>query len=1818
MRSSNLAGKSSHRYSQIAPFQQASNIRRALTIPLQDIFESFLPDNYTPSRRELVTQIKNLYHHYPLSNKSEVTDSILMRLNSFFQNSQHIPSSVKQDLAEAVIYLALGQTDEAILIEGTDPLLWAGVLNAFARDHRLPKDLLYLLQCQLESPLTDDFQANLAKIQRVALSMNNQAHSNGELYLPFASYSTNTGNTNPRLLHHTMVKLERTGELDSPWQLHHYDTNGTIGSRDKESRENRHEQLTYPIPLDQDLGHIIYSMLYHSCTKLYQSGDYIALQQSTNNTELAPLDLFKHLGLKADRLRDKGAGQTIDSCSIGASIFAIFGEPLFKAVPRLDDEAKIYSQQSESASVPDQHPSLHAYLGQAVQYPDQYLDQYPSHHHSTHHHPTQHHPVQYHSTQHHPVQYHPVQHHPTQHHPVQYHPTQHHPVQHGAQPIGRYPIQSPVMRGPAVGLALVVDLSKPFADCRSNRSRGGLVSSRSLIDTELGRLQKHVDSHFSLQKRTGYGDITRMLPVDRRALLSRFLQKMQKSHYQVHSCYLAGSSVNTVLSGEDKKSDLDFTVTTPNLPKNFTEGVRTSLIQLMCESIDELTSHNISMKEAAQFFSIANFEDQRSNSQVYVFSLGDDTDLIISSQLPNYALAHQARAIDVSPILQDSFSRTKGAYPKPAMSIQTTSMPITSMPTLVYMEDSHRVESAIGNKILLPNQDEFIHWSHIIPVAKSMAKGFTFYSQKVATQFYNSTLSAMHSSTSKFAADGVSFQVNKKLQKVKIEALLGLALDLPSRVSHVQSDAKKSIKLCCSLLLGALLDKQKSWGGTTNENKQMTELVGYLTSKKNENFIDAAKNLNDLLALNHLVTQPHQFVQANIEGKSNRFHINTWVVGLNLNVTFDCNQRLQQDAGLRTVNPQYDQGDNAAALLLANWNDDQISQVYELAQSLDFTVLADYISGFRIAISDRPSPTTVIAQNRSRQNPSYQSSSYQNSSYQNSSYQNMALLSDRLENITLSTPKTPKDSGLLRSSIQNNRFFIGNKCYELIQASQTTIGEKGLPKGDLTIKWHGREATLSDFQHKDNNKSNGGQAKLMVIIEQSGLSGSVRTHVNINQSGEIKIATSPADEMQLGPLTYTGELKGIYSYRGKLLRVQPVGENAKMTLNQKGKPAISLTGDFLSTGQLRVKSIDGKPIDADACYVKWDTLADIDKCWFDVKKTLDQASGLQLDAKHKLVSTKVMREDISSNPFSGKKKTAKSKKGKKKTPEKNHYVWKNELVAMQGKLSIKGKDQCLAYSRLSKLSDGVVVVSDKRENGVISYQIGQESSPAVVTSVALEVSNSMLLEANNLEFGSEKKSSYQDLNTLIIQTVVNHLNNENMQSCRFHQNEPSYSESKLHLIGKQFDVSYSGDRLQVTALRAALPFDMHSGISVKEALERASYLGDKHLYMELGEAEKKAYIKKKYRVKKGLSQALRSNSTPSLAPNKVKNLMFKGGDTQFTWPMDEIIGLAISPDSPREVTLPFKRKDDIFGYNYLLRYEGELGEKLQLGTNVSNITLLRHLPENAPTPDQKLHPPVYTANDAAGNVPFVQLKHYLSASSPAVTSRPVERPIVERLDITNNYLFASWTQRGEIMIKPLDATAQKEYIKDEEGKIKLITTFEDKHREYLEVLFKQKHKIDGHHSSESRSSNDLYSDSLSLETGMNISFVNFDSSIQATLNYSNTHCSIVGSLPANEEKKSLQVRAVKVLNTDIYDPFVLSTKYGDQVNYIQVYPYSKLVEGLEELKNFDSQQMALIELIETAMRGVIFYRIKIMDTIVEAKELINVDTSKIQLPKDLW
>ena len=331
MRGFDVTGNAPHHYPQTTLPQQVLNAPRALNIPLPNVFYPFLQDNRAPSRQDLVTQIYNLYRCNP-SLKSEITDSIVMRLSRFFENSPDIDDRVKQDLAEAVICLALGHTEGEVLIEGTDPLLWAGVLNAFESEHRLPQDLLYLLQCQLEQPLlVNDAQAHLTIIGELAVRMTNRAQTNGELYLPLTT-------ENNGAMHHTMVKLVR--EPDNHWQVHCYDTNSTMGST-----EGRHELLTYPIPADQNLGRITYSILCNSCSKIYQLDDYITIRQF-GRSGVRPSTIFNDLGLGVPQIIDKGPGQTIDSCSIGASIFAIRNRPLFQETPSLDYAARPCLQQS--------------------------------------------------------------------------------------------------------------------------------------------------------------------------------------------------------------------------------------------------------------------------------------------------------------------------------------------------------------------------------------------------------------------------------------------------------------------------------------------------------------------------------------------------------------------------------------------------------------------------------------------------------------------------------------------------------------------------------------------------------------------------------------------------------------------------------------------------------------------------------------------------------------------------------------------------------------------------------------------------------------------------------------------------------------------------------------------------------------------------------------------------------------------------------------------------------------------------------------------------------------------------------------------------------------------------------------------------------------------------------------------------------------------------------------------------------------------------------------------------------------------------------
>ena len=152
---SQRVGASSYPYTPAAAGGQAVNSRK-LSVPLANYVQAFQETQFV-NRAQLVDHIRGLCRYRGLRNKSDVTDSILLRLTSLFESSSNMPLLTRTNLAEAAINLAIGTLDGEVIIEGTDPLLWGGILHAHTPDQQLPKDLQLLLRLKLEYlPLSQD------------------------------------------------------------------------------------------------------------------------------------------------------------------------------------------------------------------------------------------------------------------------------------------------------------------------------------------------------------------------------------------------------------------------------------------------------------------------------------------------------------------------------------------------------------------------------------------------------------------------------------------------------------------------------------------------------------------------------------------------------------------------------------------------------------------------------------------------------------------------------------------------------------------------------------------------------------------------------------------------------------------------------------------------------------------------------------------------------------------------------------------------------------------------------------------------------------------------------------------------------------------------------------------------------------------------------------------------------------------------------------------------------------------------------------------------------------------------------------------------------------------------------------------------------------------------------------------------------------------------------------------------------------------------------------------------------------------------------
>ena len=326
---------------------QAVNSRK-LSVPLADYVQPFQETQFA-NRTQLVDHIRNLCRCRGSKNKSDVTDSILLRLNSLFESSSNMPLLMRTNLAEAAINLAIGSLDGEVIIEGTDPLLWGGVLHAHSPDQQLPKDLQHLLALKLGKPLSNE---TLIFSEQVNFSIatefvNSHINSNTALHLPLTSY--NDGGEP----HHTIVKFtpvtatsEHAHTLGlSPgqpiWQVQHYDTNASS------VQGRRHQVKNYLLPSNASCVDAAYSILQASGSYVFRAGDMFTIQQ------LPPAEGNPFASFVEQGVDDYGEGQTLNSCTIGSALFAMLGRKPFEGVPVLNGDARPQSSVSSSAPVAD-------------------------------------------------------------------------------------------------------------------------------------------------------------------------------------------------------------------------------------------------------------------------------------------------------------------------------------------------------------------------------------------------------------------------------------------------------------------------------------------------------------------------------------------------------------------------------------------------------------------------------------------------------------------------------------------------------------------------------------------------------------------------------------------------------------------------------------------------------------------------------------------------------------------------------------------------------------------------------------------------------------------------------------------------------------------------------------------------------------------------------------------------------------------------------------------------------------------------------------------------------------------------------------------------------------------------------------------------------------------------------------------------------------------------------------------------------------------------------------------------------------------------
>lgn len=1267
---------------------------------------------------------------------------------------------------------------------------------------------------------------------------------------------------------------------------------------------------------------------------------------------------------------------------------------------------------------------------------------------------------------------------------------------------------------------------------------------RPLTPEETGRVMKNVSGNIALFEHI-HSKIDEKLPINREAFLKKLLTKMHEGHYNPLGLHLTGSSLRASLAGQEKTSDLDFSLILGNLNEQFRGVVEDDLTRLIVESIYEVSDRTVPKNKISKLFKNIIRENPQYQSACYLFFLGHkDTDLLTSSKPPNYAFAHQGQSLDLLPCLVFGQS-----------------------PELISWEKNTKDDG-----IMRTRDDGFIHWTHINQVAKHLGKGYRFEDPITAKKYYNSALSALESSKSNSENDSYT-TLSSSFNALETNALLGMALDFPNRANKLDRYAKKSKDFFCSILSTALMTKQGRYTGLTDQDKQARKLISCLTSQHGKDFFNTSENLQALLALYHFTSSPNPNCKPNVEGLSNRFSIDTEIAGLKLNVTFD-SDGLQKSTRYQSQPLGSTQYKDDAFLLINDWDDNQIDQVYRLAQELNqgsnLSKVISYIENYRRASSATASLTKDAEVKKTTE-----------------------IKTDKASKPSKSTKSSktaiPNKHQPALSPIRDGRWFIGNRSYELCKLSKSTISENGLPTGKLTIKVQGKDIVLENFTANDNGTT---QADLSMKTEykpygQEGLKGQASTKVNIDQYGEIRVISEDpktkvkvASAIDFGVLSFSGGVKGIYSSKGDLLGLQPDGDDVLFEIKgEKNKPNVKIKGDILTNGQLQVKSIDEEPIQANYCYVQWNELSDLSHCDFEMEKTLDEVHDLQMNAKHKLVSKKIPLEEDSSNSS-----TKGNRKGRKKSSAKGKsFQWKSHLIPTDGELFIKGFDQRrLKYSSQSEQVDGIIVLSDARKNGFISYELGHELDQKLVTTVSVELNDKLSLVASNREekqnFASAtQQGSSHDIQGLLTRTAVDHLTGKNVRGHHFRAHVSSdVKKPNLVLTNQHLNLSHAGDRLEISQLNAALPLD--------------------------NSQQKK--------------RAGRSRS--AAGQNQSRTLRFNHIQPTSVWSMDgNKIGLKFSSDRLNEVTLPLQ--SDKNGYHYLLRYEGDLsGDTLQPGVNVSTITLLKH-PLRDPTDlDAKLHPSDYSKRDQGERSNFVQLKQHLSTMQPSL-ARPngnTPAPTVTHLEMRSDELMATCNHNDELVLQPIDTTYYGgHYIADDDGEPKLIP--DQKPRRYPKVSFSQNvisqlmSALQFNRTGNLISQPNLFSGDLALKPGMEITLKEGHSDLKATSIMVGEYYKIEGIIMPKQGEMPFCVQATKNISSSNVEPFSIKITQGNRVKELSVNTHSATVDGLDE---FDDQQRKFIELVETAMRATITYKEKMEPSIKEAKELINLDTSKIKLP----